>query len=54
MALEDKQPEIGEQAVLKLMEEVDRYIPQPMRDKDVALMPIEDVFRSRRGTVTAA
>ncbi|MBX3503017.1 MAG: elongation factor Tu [Alphaproteobacteria bacterium] len=53
MALEDKQPEIGEQSVLKLMEEVDRYIPQPMRDKDKPfLMPIEDVFSiSGRGTV---
>ncbi|MGE4061674.1 MAG: elongation factor Tu, partial [Sphingomonadales bacterium] len=53
MALEDKSPEIGEQAVLKLMEEVDRYIPQPMRDKDKPfLMPIEDVFSiSGRGTV---
>ncbi len=52
-ALEDKQPEIGEQAVLKLMAEVDRYIPQPMRDKDKPfLMPIEDVFSiSGRGTV---
>ncbi|MBM3623441.1 MAG: elongation factor Tu, partial [Alphaproteobacteria bacterium] len=53
MALEDKNPEIGEQAVLKLMAEVDRYIPQPMRDKDKPfLMPIEDVFSiSGRGTV---
>jgi elongation factor Tu len=53
MALEDKSPEIGEQAVLKLMEEVDRYIPQPPRDKDKPfLMPIEDVFSiSGRGTV---
>ncbi|TXL74637.1 elongation factor Tu [Vineibacter terrae] len=52
-ALEDKQPEIGEQAVLKLMEAVDAYIPQPMRDKDKPfLMPIEDVFSiSGRGTV---
>ncbi|MBM3644566.1 MAG: elongation factor Tu [Alphaproteobacteria bacterium] len=52
-ALEDKQPEIGEQAVLKLMAEVDRYIPQPARDKDKPfLMPIEDVFSiSGRGTV---
>jgi elongation factor Tu len=39
--------------VLKLMEEVDRYIPQPARDKDKPfLMPIEDVFSiSGRGTV---
>jgi elongation factor Tu len=52
-ALEDKQPEIGEQAVLKLMAEVDDYIPQPVRDKDRPfLMPIEDVFSiSGRGTV---
>ena len=35
------------------MEEVDRYIPQPERDKDKPfLMPIEDVFSiSGRGTV---
>jgi elongation factor Tu len=53
MALEDKNAEQGEQAVLKLMEEVDKYIPQPARDKDKPfLMPIEDVFSiSGRGTV---
>src|SRR4051812_40957134 len=53
MALEDKRPEIGEQAVLKLMEAVDAYIPQPERPKDRPfLMPIEDVFSiSGRGTV---
>src|SRR3989442_9467720 len=53
MALEDKNAEQGEQSVLKLMEEVDRYIPQPARDKDKPfLMPIEDVFSiSGRGTV---
>ncbi|MBI3197959.1 MAG: elongation factor Tu [Rhodospirillales bacterium] len=53
MALEDKNAEQGEQAVLKLMAEVDRYIPQPARDKDKPfLMPIEDVFSiSGRGTV---
>jgi elongation factor Tu len=52
-ALEDKQPEIGEQAVLALMETVDSYIPQPERPKDRPfLMPIEDVFSiSGRGTV---
>ncbi len=52
-ALEDKQPEIGEQAILKLMEAVDSYIPQPKRDVDKPfLMPIEDVFSiSGRGTV---
>jgi elongation factor Tu len=53
MALEDKEPEQGEQSILKLMAEVDRYIPQPTRDKDKPfLMPIEDVFSiSGRGTV---
>ena len=53
MALEDKNPELGEQSVLKLMEAVDTYIPQPARDKDKPfLMPVEDVFSiSGRGTV---
>ncbi|MBS7813241.1 elongation factor Tu [Roseococcus pinisoli] len=52
-ALEDKTPEIGEEAVLKLMAEVDRYIPQPERAVDRPfLMPVEDVFSiSGRGTV---
>jgi len=52
-ALEDKTPELGHDAVLKLMAEVDRYIPQPERPKDKPfLMPIEDVFSiSGRGTV---
>ncbi len=52
-ALEDKQPEIGEQAILALMKTVDEYIPQPERPKDRPfLMPIEDVFSiSGRGTV---
>src|ERR1700757_2253527 len=53
MALEDKNPEQGEQSILALMGEVDKYIPQPPRDKDKPfLMPIEDVFSiSGRGTV---
>jgi len=52
-ALENKNPEIGRDAVLKLMEAVDSYIPQPERPKDLPfLMPIEDVFSiSGRGTV---
>ena len=52
-ALEDKQPELGEQAVLELMAAVDAYIPQPDRPRDKPfLMPIEDVFSiSGRGTV---
>jgi elongation factor Tu len=53
VALEDGDPEKGKNAILKLMEEVDAYIPQPERPKDQAfLMPIEDVFSiSGRGTV---
>jgi elongation factor Tu len=52
-ALEDKNPEIGEQAILALMAAVDEYIPQPERPVDRPfLMPIEDVFSiSGRGTV---
>ena len=52
-ALEDSNKEIGHDAVLKLMEEVDAYIPEPERPIDGAfLMPIEDVFSiSGRGTV---
>ena len=52
-ALEGKTPEIGHDAVLKLMAAVDSYIPQPERAKDQPfLMPIEDVFSiSGRGTV---
>jgi elongation factor Tu len=53
MALEDKNKELGHDAILKLMEAVDSYIPQPERPIDQPfLMPIEDVFSiSGRGTV---
>jgi elongation factor Tu len=52
-ALEDKNPEIGRESILKLMEAVDSWIPQPERPLDKPfLMPIEDVFSiSGRGTV---
>jgi len=52
-ALEDKNPELGKQSILKLMQAVDESIPQPDRPKDRPfLMPIEDVFSiSGRGTV---
>ena len=52
-ALEGKDEEIGVKSILSLMEEVDKYIPQPERPKDQPfLMPIEDVFSiSGRGTV---
>ncbi len=53
MALEDKDPKLGEQAILELMKAVDAHIPQPHRPKDQPfLMPVEDVFSiSGRGTV---
>jgi len=52
-ALEDKTPEIGHDSIVRLMEAVDEYIPQPERPIDQPfLMPIEDVFSiSGRGTV---
>ncbi len=52
-ALEDSDETLGRAAILALMAEVDRYIPQPERPKDLPfLMPIEDVFSiSGRGTV---
>ena len=51
--LEDSNTTIGRDAVLELMKQVDAYIPQPERPKDLPfLMPIEDVFSiSGRGTV---
>ena len=51
--MKNKQPELGHDAILKLMEAVDAYIPQPERPIDQPfLMPIEDVFSiSGRGTV---
>src|SRR5215218_5886096 len=52
-AVEGRNPEIGEQAILALMKTVDEYIPQPERPVDLPfLMPVEDVFSiSGRGTV---
>ena len=52
-AVENRNPEIGENAILELMKAVDSYIPQPERPIDQPfLMPIEDVFSiSGRGTV---
>ncbi|HBS24110.1 elongation factor Tu, partial [Thalassospira sp.] len=52
-ALEGRDDAIGKEAILKLMEAVDSYIPAPERPKDRPfLMPIEDVFSiSGRGTV---
>ena len=52
-ALQGDKSEIGEGAILKLMDAIDKSIPEPVRDVDKPfLMPIEDVFSiSGRGTV---
>jgi len=52
-ALEGDAGELGTQSIIKLMEAVDSYIPQPVREIDKPfLMPVEDVFTIQgRGTV---
>ncbi|MDY0383942.1 elongation factor Tu [Trichlorobacter sp.] len=52
-ALNGDKDELGEESVLKLMEAVDSYFPDPERAIDKPfLMPVEDVFSiSGRGTV---
>ena len=52
-ALEGDSSDIGEPSIHKLVEAMDAYIPQPVREIDKPfLMPIEDVFSiSGRGTV---
>ncbi|MFZ9709643.1 MAG: elongation factor Tu, partial [Steroidobacteraceae bacterium] len=52
-ALEGDSSAIGVPAVIKLVEEMDKYIPVPKRDVEKPfLMPVEDVFSiSGRGTV---
>jgi len=52
-AAEGRDPEIGEEKILELMQACDDNIPEPVRDLDKDfLMPIEDVFSiSGRGTV---
>ena len=52
-ATNDKDPEIGRESIIKLMEAVESSIPTPERDLDKPfLMPVEDTFSiSGRGTV---
>ena len=52
-ATEGDAGDMGEGAILKLMDAVDSYIPEPTRDIDKPfIMPVEDVFTiSGRGTV---
>jgi elongation factor Tu len=53
LALEGDQSEIGVPAIIKLVDALDSYIPEPVRVLDKPfLMPVEDVFSiSGRGTV---
>ncbi|MCF6082934.1 elongation factor Tu [Xanthomonas perforans] len=53
LALDGDQSDIGVPAILKLVEALDSFIPEPTRDVDRPfLMPVEDVFSiSGRGTV---
>jgi len=53
LALEGDKGKLGEEAIMKLAEALDTYIPTPERAVDGAfLMPVEDVFSiSGRGTV---
>src|SRR3546814_18389119 len=53
LALEGDEGPLGKEAILKLAEALDSYIPTPERAVDGAfLMPVEDVFSiSGRGTV---
>jgi elongation factor Tu len=53
LALEGDKGELGEQAIMKLADALDSYIPTPKRAVDQPfLLPIEDVFSiSGRGTV---
>ncbi|HEX5429607.1 MAG TPA: elongation factor Tu [Patescibacteria group bacterium] len=52
-ALEGDTSEIGEPSILKLVDALDTYIPEPKRETDKPfLMPIEDIFSIEgRGTV---
>src|SRR3954469_21528860 len=52
-AVEGDTGELGEQAIMKLVEALDSYIPRPVRQKDKPfLMAVEDVFSIQgRGTV---
>ncbi len=52
-ALESKDPSLGQEKVLELLDEVDRWIPTPTRDLEKSfLLHVEGVFSiTGRGTV---
>lgn len=55
LALEDKSPEIGQQAIERLLKEIDTYIPTRQRDLEKPFnMSIENVYSiPNRGTVVS-
>nr|XP_014102219.1 elongation factor Tu 2 [Bactrocera oleae] len=52
-ALEGRNPEIGSEAIMQLLKEVDNFIPTPVRELDKPfLLPVENVYSiPGRGTV---
>lgn len=52
-ALEGKNPELGEKAIIDLLDKIDEHIPTPIRDTERPfLMPVEDTMTIEgRGTV---
>lgn len=52
-ALEGRNPEIGSDAIMQLLNEVDTYVPTPIRELDKPfLLPVENVYSiPGRGTV---
>ncbi|RDD41123.1 Elongation factor Tu, mitochondrial [Trichoplax sp. H2] len=52
-ALEGRKPELGRDSIMKLLDEIDRHIPEPKRDLEKPfLLPVEDTYSiSGRGTV---
>ncbi len=54
-ALEDKNPSLGQEKVLELLDEIDRWIPTPTRDLEKSfLLRVEGMFSiTGRGTVVS-
>ncbi|KAG5673678.1 hypothetical protein PVAND_003704 [Polypedilum vanderplanki] len=54
-ALEEKNPDIGQKAILELLDTVDKTIPTPVRELDKPfLLPVENVYSIQgRGTVVS-
>uniref|UniRef100_A0A646QCS8 Elongation factor Tu n=1 Tax=Hemiscolopendra marginata TaxID=943146 RepID=A0A646QCS8_9MYRI len=54
-ALEGRDPEIGKESIIKLMNVIDEYVPDPIRDLDKpSYLPIDHVYSiAGRGTVVS-